>query len=179
MPSTTDTSSLGARRCAGRFVKAQGAGQLPLSCGKRAAHGAVIYHQISGARGGPVFCVPPGSCGQVEGALVRHRRERVRAAVLADVGIALATEWMLAQIADGTVQVALRQWELPGIDLWAILPAGRAPRFVSFVQKLMHEPRGAEDTLGAIDNSPGESSAPSSNTNPIRIGRSGSLNMRS
>jgi hypothetical protein len=109
---------------------------------------------------------------------VRHRRERVRAAVLADVGIALATEWMLAQIADGTVQVALRQWELPGIDLWAILPAGGAPRFVSFVQELMHE-CGAEDTLGAIDNSPGESSAPSSNTNPIRIGRSGSLNMRS
>jgi DNA-binding transcriptional LysR family regulator len=81
---------------------------------------------------------------------VRHRRERVRAAVLADVGIALATEWMLAQIADGTVQVALRQWELPGIDLWAILPAGgatstKARSFVSFVQELLQRPRGGEN----------------------------------
>jgi DNA-binding transcriptional LysR family regulator len=49
-----------------------------------------------------------------------------------------------AELADGTVQRALTEWELPPVDLWAIYPAGRvatakARAFVSFVEELLAE----------------------------------------
>ena len=52
------------------------------------------------------------------------------------------------EIADGTVKAVLRDWELPGIDLWAVYPAGRtattkARTFTSFVQDVMHQAAGA------------------------------------
>jgi DNA-binding transcriptional LysR family regulator len=70
--------------------------------------------------------------------------EGVRAAVLADAGIAVVSEWMFTpEIADGTVKTVLRDWELPAIDLWAIFPAGRtastkARTFAAFVEDVMH-----------------------------------------
>ena len=52
--------------------------------------------------------------------------EGVRAAVLANAGIAIASEWMFApEIKDGTIKIVLRGWTLPQIDLWAVFPAGR------------------------------------------------------
>jgi DNA-binding transcriptional LysR family regulator len=75
--------------------------------------------------------------------------EGVRAAVLANAGIAIASEWMFApEIADGTVKAVLRDWELPAIDLWAVYPAGRsattkARTFTGFVQEVMHQAAGA------------------------------------
>src|SRR5271155_5841425 len=75
--------------------------------------------------------------------------EGVRAAVLANAGIAIASEWMFApEIADGTVKVVLQDWELPRIDLWAVFPAGRtatikARTFTQFVQEVMRVPSGA------------------------------------
>jgi len=47
------------------------------------------------------------------------------------------------EIADGTVQIVLHEWELPRIDLWAVFPAGRtatakARTFTQFVQEVMH-----------------------------------------
>ena len=74
--------------------------------------------------------------------------EGVRAAVLAHAGIAIGTEWMFApEVADGTVKEVLRDWELPGTDLWAVFPAGRsattkARTFVRFVQDIMRRHRG-------------------------------------
>jgi DNA-binding transcriptional LysR family regulator len=49
------------------------------------------------------------------------------------------------ELADGTVQRALAEWQLPSIDLWAVYPAGRiatakARTFVSFVDSLMANP---------------------------------------
>jgi DNA-binding transcriptional LysR family regulator len=67
--------------------------------------------------------------------------EGVRAAVLAGVGLAVATEWIFDQeLLDGTVQEVLKDWTLPPLDLWVVLPAGRrtAPKtraFVSFVEE--------------------------------------------
>jgi len=50
----------------------------------------------------------------------------MRAAVLADMGLAIASEWMFSpELADGTVQAVLTDWELPTIDVWAVFPAGR------------------------------------------------------
>lgn len=66
--------------------------------------------------------------------------EGVRAAVLADMGLAVVSEWMFApELADGRVVELLPQWTLPPIDLWAVYPSGRragakARAFVDFVQ---------------------------------------------
>jgi DNA-binding transcriptional LysR family regulator len=76
-----------------------------------------------------------------------------RKALLADAGIAIASEWMFApEIKDGTVKVVLRDWTLPQIDFWAVFPAGRttakARIFTEFVQELMRVPSGVAG-LGA------------------------------
>ncbi|MDM0111548.1 LysR family transcriptional regulator [Variovorax sp. J22R133] len=77
------------------------------------------------------------------GRLQSSASEGVRAAVLADFGIALALEWMFApELADGTVRQLLPDWELPPIDLWAVFPSGRivsakAQAFVSFVASVL------------------------------------------
>ena len=62
----------------------------------------------------------------LKGRLRVSAAEGVRAAVLADAGVAIVSEWMFApEIADKTVKVVLQDWELPRIDLWAVFPAGR------------------------------------------------------
>jgi LysR substrate binding domain len=66
--------------------------------------------------------------------------EGLRAAVLANVGLAVVSEWMFApEIDDGTVKVVLKEWQLPRIDLWAVFPTGRtatakARTFAEFVR---------------------------------------------
>jgi DNA-binding transcriptional LysR family regulator len=71
--------------------------------------------------------------------------EGVRAAVCADLGIAIVSEWMFApELASGEVQAVLTEWTLPTIDLWAVYPAGRlasakARAFASFVEEIMAE----------------------------------------
>jgi len=121
----------------------------PTAPGDLIAHEAVIYSQRGGGavwtfqRGGAELAVT------LKGRLRVTAAEGVRAAVLANAGIAIASEWMFApEIADGTVKAVLRDWELPGIDLWAVYPAGRAATtkartFASFVQEVMHQAVGA------------------------------------
>jgi DNA-binding transcriptional LysR family regulator len=71
--------------------------------------------------------------------------EGVRAAVLADIGVAVASEWMFSpELASGTVRRVLTDWTLPPIDLWAVYPSGRkssakARAFVDFVQKVLND----------------------------------------
>ncbi|KKB64651.1 transcriptional regulator [Robbsia andropogonis] len=69
--------------------------------------------------------------------------EGVRAVVLGDLGLAVASEWMFSdQLADGHVRTVLDDWELPAIDLWAVFPSGRlvsakARAFIAFVEEIM------------------------------------------
>lgn len=71
--------------------------------------------------------------------------EGVRAAVLADMGIAIVSEWMFAaEISNGTVKTLLKDWELPSIDLWAVFPTGRmvsakARAFADFVEAMLKD----------------------------------------
>jgi len=52
--------------------------------------------------------------------------EGVRSAVLAGAGLSVATEWMFeAELNSGAVQEVLEEWNLPDLDLWAVMPAGR------------------------------------------------------
>ena len=67
--------------------------------------------------------------------------EGVRAAVLADIGLAIASEWMFSpELRSGAVRAVLSEWSLPALDLWAVLPTGRAATakaraFVDFFER--------------------------------------------
>lgn len=72
--------------------------------------------------------------------------EGIRAAVLANMGLTVASEWMFApELANGTVSRLLDDWSLPDIDLWGVFPTGRmasakARMFADFVEEVMQEP---------------------------------------
>jgi DNA-binding transcriptional LysR family regulator len=67
--------------------------------------------------------------------------EGVRAAVLADVGLTIASEWMFTpELRSGAVRAVLQEWDLPPLDLWAVFPSGRAATaktraFVDFFER--------------------------------------------
>jgi DNA-binding transcriptional LysR family regulator len=67
--------------------------------------------------------------------------EGVRAAVLADIGLTIASEWMFSpELRSGAVKAVLSEWILPALDLWAVFPAGRATTakaraFVDFFER--------------------------------------------
>jgi len=69
--------------------------------------------------------------------------EGIRAAVLADMGLVIASDWMFAdEIAAGEVRKVLQDWSLPSVDLWAVFPSGRmasakARQFANFVEQIM------------------------------------------
>ena len=79
----------------------------------------------------------------VRGRLRVSAAEGIRAAVLADMGLAVTSDWMFApELASGAVQRVLSDWTLPPIDLWAIFPTGRlasakARAFAEFVQSVL------------------------------------------
>jgi DNA-binding transcriptional LysR family regulator len=67
--------------------------------------------------------------------------EGVRAAVLADVGLTIASEWMFSpELQSGAVRAVLRDWDLPPLDLWVVFSSGRAATaktkaFVDFFER--------------------------------------------
>jgi DNA-binding transcriptional LysR family regulator len=119
----------------------------PTAPGDLAAHQAVIYDQEAGGRDWTFQRDDAEIAVTLKGRLRVSAAEGVRAAVLANAGIAVASEWMFwPEIADRTVQMVLQDWELPRIDLWAVFPAGRtattkARTFTQFVQEVMRAPR--------------------------------------
>ena len=107
-------------------------------------HEAVVYSQLPDAW---VF----KRSGEEVPVIVRGRArfsaaEGLRAAVLADMGLTVTSDWMFAdKLLDGSVRRVLGDWSLPSIDLWAVFPSGRmvsakARAFSSFVQGVMAAP---------------------------------------
>ncbi|MFT9256851.1 MAG: LysR family transcriptional regulator [Acetobacter sp.] len=106
-----------------------------------ANHEAIIYSQLQGAwsfmRDGAAVSV------SVSGRLRTSAAEGIRAAVLADMGLTIASDWMFAhELENGTVVRVLDAWSLSSIDLWAVFPAGRmitakARQFADFVENIM------------------------------------------
>ena len=116
---------------------------VPAAPGDLVSHEAVIYARRGG---GEVWTFRRDNAElavTVKGRLHVTAAEGVRAAVLADAGLVIASEWMFApELAGGTVRAVLTDWELPAIDLWAVFPAGRsattkARTFISFVEEVM------------------------------------------
>jgi DNA-binding transcriptional LysR family regulator len=106
------------------------------------SHQAIVYEQ---GGGGSVWSFKRGNTETsivVAGRIRVNAAEGVRAAVLADMGVAIASEWMFApEIASGAVRLVLSDWELPGIDLWAVFPSGRmvtakARAFAAWVEEI-------------------------------------------
>ncbi|MFX5693264.1 LysR substrate-binding domain-containing protein, partial [Acinetobacter baumannii] len=57
----------------------------------------------------------------VQGRVRFNAAEGIRAAVLADMGLAIASDWMFApELAAGSVVRVLEKWTLPDIALWAV-----------------------------------------------------------
>ena len=118
----------------------------PAAPGDLAVHQAVIYDQEGGGEDWTFQRDNAEIAVRLKGRLRVSAAEGVRAAVLADAGIAIASEWMFApEIKDGMVKVVLPDWKLPRIDLWAVFPAGRtattkARIFTRFVEELMRVP---------------------------------------
>jgi DNA-binding transcriptional LysR family regulator len=110
-------------------------------------HQAVIYDQRGG---GSAWTFKHGSTEvavAVSGRMVVSAAEGVRAAVLADMGVAIASEWMFApELQSGAVQSVLNDWSLPPVGLWAVYPTGRmasvkARAFVAFVEDILDSPK--------------------------------------
>ncbi|NKJ44636.1 MULTISPECIES: LysR family transcriptional regulator [unclassified Novosphingobium] len=103
-----------------------------------AEHETIIYSQLSNTwsftREGTVASVT------VRGRVRVSAAEGLRAAVLADIGLTIGSDWMFVpELASGAVKRVLTDWALPPIDLWAVFPAGRmasakARQFASFVE---------------------------------------------
>ncbi|SDR03284.1 DNA-binding transcriptional regulator, LysR family [Rhizobiales bacterium GAS113] len=116
---------------------------VPAAPGDLVSHEAVIYAQRGGGEVWTFRRDDAELAVTVKGRLRVTAAEGVRAAVLADAGLAITSEWMFApELANGTVRAVLQDWELPGIDLWAVFPAGRtattkARTFIGFVEEVM------------------------------------------
>ncbi len=110
----------------------------PRSPADLAAHETIIYTQLTDAwsftRAGTEASVT------VRGRVRVNAAEGLRAAVLADMGLTIGSDWMFGpELASGAVVRVLEDWSLPPIDLWAVFPGGRmasakARAFASFVE---------------------------------------------
>ncbi len=104
-----------------------------------AGHEVVVYSQTASiwslSRDGTESSVA------VHGRVRVSAAEGLRAAVLADMGLTIASDWMFAdEIESGAVRRVLTDWSLPPIDLWAVFPAGRmmsakARQFAAYVEQ--------------------------------------------
>ena len=104
-------------------------------------HEAIIYTQRGGGaawtfvRGGVEESVA------LKGRIRSTAAEAVREAVLADLGLAVASDGMLGiELKSGAVREVLADWRLPSIDIWAVFPTGRrasakARAFAAFVER--------------------------------------------
>ncbi len=113
----------------------------PRTPGELAEHETIIYSQLSNVwsftRDGTEASVT------VRGRVRVSAAEGLRAAVLADMGLTIGSDWMFVpELASGEIKRVLADWSLPSIDLWAVFPTGRmvsakARAFAAFVEEVM------------------------------------------
>jgi len=119
------------------YFNAAGVPRIPADL---VTHQVIIYEQ---PLGGPTWTFRQGG---VEVSVTLGGRVRlnttvgVRNCVLADLGLAVASEWMFApELKAKTVKTVLEDWSLPPVEAWAIFPTGRqasakARAFASFIE---------------------------------------------
>jgi len=116
---------------------------VPHSPADLIAHQVIIYEQ---PLGGSTWSFRQGQrevSVSLGGRVRLNSAVGVRACVLADLGLAVASEWMFApELEAKTVKPVLTDWLLPPVEAWAIFPAGRqastkARTFASFIEGQM------------------------------------------
>jgi len=118
---------------------------VPRNPAEVAGHQAVVYTRYDA--GSWTFRHVSGAEASVSvsGRLRVTAAEGLRAGVLADIGLAVASDWMFTrELASGAVVRVLEDWGLPPIDLWAVFPTGRlasakARSFADFVAAGLRE----------------------------------------
>lgn len=146
---TLDDSSMTARRISQSRRVVVGtpayfdAAGVPLTPADLSQHEAIVYALRGGGtswrfrRGASEVAVA------VSGRVRVSAAEGMRAAVLSDMGLAVASSWMFEpELHTGQVRQVLTDWSLPPVDLWAVFPAGRmisakARAFVDFVESIL------------------------------------------
>ena len=134
---------------------------IPTTPAELSRHQAIVYSLRGGGESWS-FSRDDGAevSVAVSGRVSVSAAEGMRTAVLAHMGLAVASEWMFSpELADGTVQAVLTEWTLPPIDVWAVFPSGRmattkARAFVAFVEHLFDGHSGgseADPTSTSID----------------------------
>jgi DNA-binding transcriptional LysR family regulator len=118
---------------------------IPNSPGDLNSHRAVIYPRGGGESW--TFRKPNAEVSVVlQGRLTVTQAEGLREAVICDMGLAVASEWLFApELRSGKVVAILQDWALPTTSLSAVYPTGRlastkARAFVSFVERFMTQP---------------------------------------
>ena len=116
---------------------------VPQSPADLMAHQVIIYEQ---PLGGPTWSFRQGAAEvsvHLGGRVRLNSAVGVRGCVLADLGLAVASEWMFApELEAKTVKPVLTDWLLPPVEAWAIFPTGRqvsakARAFASFIESHM------------------------------------------
>jgi DNA-binding transcriptional LysR family regulator len=117
---------------------------VPASPAELTSHEAILYNQRGGGGTWTFRRENTDVAVVVSGRVAVTAAEGIRAAVLADLGLAVVSEWMFSpELKNGEVRSVLSDWHLPAIELWAVFPGGRmvsakTRAFLSFL----------EDTLG-------------------------------
>ena len=122
------------------YFRRHGAPRAPADL---AGHAAIVYDRLGGGVSWSFRQGETEASVAVSGRVRVSAAEGVRAAVLAHMGLAVASEWMFApELASGQVRRTMEDWSLAPVDLWAVYPSGRkanakARAFVAFVEATM------------------------------------------
>lgn len=145
MGELADSSAVARRIATGRrsvvatpaYLERHGTPAVPAEL---SVHQAVVYTQLGNSwtfrKDGTEASVA------VSGRVRFTAAEGIRAAVKADMGLAVTSDWMFwPELETGEVTRVLADWNLPDIDLWAVFPTGRlasakARAFADFVEKI-------------------------------------------
>ena len=134
------------------YFKAAGVPRIPTDL---VAHQVIIYEE---PLGGPTWTFRQGAAEvsvSLGGRVRLNSAVGVRGCVLADLGLAVASEWMFApELEAKTVKAVLTDWSLPPVEAWAIFPAGRrtsvkARTFAGFIESQMLNRDHFQQQMGA------------------------------
>ena len=108
-----------------RYLKQHG---VPVTPADLAAHEAIVYSQAVRGEEWRFRKETAESTVHVHSRLAFTAAEGVREAVIAGLGLAIVSRWMMVpELAAGTIVPILTDWTLPPVDLWAVFPSGRLP----------------------------------------------------
>ena len=99
---------------------------IPASPADLSSHQAIVYNQRGGGGAWTFRRESSEVAVVVSGRVATTAAEGIRAAVLANLGLAVVSEWMFSpELKSGEVCSVLNDWRLPLIELWAVFPGGR------------------------------------------------------